>query len=91
MNFVHIRKALNHFVLRDAWTVRTGAIESVIENYEALISTTAHDDYGRLAGDVLAQLERFEIFCGLKLCHLVFAATEEVSLLLHYLFFPPEL
>ena len=67
------------------WTVCT---ESVIENYEALIeafqeiSPTAHDDYGRRAGGVLAQLERFEIFFGPKLCHLVFAATEEVSLLL---------
>lgn len=64
-----------------------GAHWSVIENYEALIkafqeiNTTAHDDYGRRAG-VLAQQERFEIYFGLKLCHLVFAATKEVSLLL---------
>ena len=29
-----------------------------------------------------AQLERFEIYFGLKLCHLVFSCTEEVSLLL---------
>ena len=53
MNLVCIRKAVN--------TLRTGAIESVIENYKALIeafqeiSTTAHDDYGRRAGGVLAQ------------------------------------
>ena len=70
------------------WTVRTEAIASVINNYEALggafheISATCYDDYGRRAGGVHAQLDRFEIYFGLKLCHLVFSCTEEVSLLL---------
>ena len=70
------------------WTVRTGAIESVIENYQALIQAfeeingSSHDDYGRRAGGVLAQLQKFQTYFGLELCYLVFAVTEEVSLLL---------
>ena len=70
------------------WTVRTGAIESVIENYQAQIQAfeeingSSHDDYGRRAGGVLAQLQKFQTYFGLELCYLVFAVTEEVSLLL---------
>ena len=67
------------------WTVRTRALESVIDNYATLVETfteiseTSNDEYGRRAAGVLAQLEKFETFFGMKLCHLVFAATEEVS------------
>jgi hypothetical protein len=67
------------------WTVRTGAIHSVLANYGSLleafteINSTSHDDYGRRAGGVLAQMEMFKIFFGLKLSFLIFSATEQVS------------
>lgn len=53
----------------------------MISNYEALqdVSTTinqeCHDDYGRRAGGVLAQIEKFDTFFGLELGKLVFGDT----------------
>ena len=47
-------------------TVRTGALESILKNYETLIHafreiyTTSHDDYGRRSGGVMTQLELFQ-------------------------------
>ena len=70
------------------WTVRTGALDSILKNYETLIhtfgeiNTTSHDDYGRRSGGVMTQLELFQTYFGFRLCHLVFAITEEVSLFL---------
>ena len=67
------------------WTVRTGALDSILKNYETLIhtfgeiNTTSHDDYGRRSGGVMTQLELFQTYFGFRLCHLVFAITEEVS------------
>ena len=67
------------------WTVRTsGALDSILKNYETLIhtfgdiNTTSHDDYGRRFGGVVTQLELFQTYFGFRLCHLVFAITEEV-------------
>ena len=70
------------------WTVRTEAIEAVLRNYPALldaletISNESHDDYGRRANGILAQLERFDTYFGLKLSNLVFSATEQTSIAL---------
>ena len=70
------------------WTVKTAAIEAVLRNYPALlealetISNESHDDYGRRANGILAQLERFDTYFGLKLSHLVFSATEQTSIAL---------
>lgn len=68
------------------WTVRTAAISSVIENYAVLcealaeINLSTHDEYGRKAGGFLAQMEKFSTFFGLKLSHLVFSGTEQLSI-----------
>ncbi len=67
------------------WTVKTGAIDGVLRNYSALIeslekiSNESHDDYGRRANGILALLERFDTYFGLKLSFLVFSATEQMS------------
>ena len=49
--------------------------------YESLeqITNESHDDYSRRANGVLALLQRFDTFLGLKLSHLVFTATEQCS------------
>ena len=65
--------------------MRTAAIDAVLRNYPALlealetISNESHDDYGRRANGILAQLERFDTYFGLKL---VFSATEQTSIAL---------
>ena len=70
------------------WTVRTAAISAVLSNYETLqatleqINSETHDDYGRKAGGYLAQMDKFSTFFGLKLAHLVFSGTEQLSLTL---------
>ena len=67
------------------WTVRTEAINAVIKQYAVIMETmdgvhqTTRDDYGLKAAGVLAALEKFEMFFGLKLGHLLFGAAEETS------------
>ena len=67
------------------WTVREGAIASVLCNYDALqgtlkcINQECHDDYVQRAGCVLAQMQKFDTYFGLKLNQLVFGATEQLS------------
>ena len=67
------------------WTVRTRAIEAVIANYgvltEALteIHDNGRDEYALKAGGYLTAMERFSTYFGLKLSHLVFSATEQLS------------
>ena len=67
------------------WTVRTEAMDAVIKQYSVILETmeeihrTTRDEYGLKAGGVLAALEKFEIFFGLKLGHLLFGAAEETS------------
>jgi len=46
------------------------------------INTTTHDEYGRKAGGFLAQMEKFSTFFGLKLAHLIFSGSEQLSLTL---------
>lgn len=68
------------------WTVRTYAIESVIQNYKVLqdvlddIHTNTNDEYSRRAGGQLAMMEKFSTYFGLKLSHLIFAASEQLSI-----------
>ena len=45
------------------------------------VNAECHDDYGRTAGGYLAQMEKFSTYLGLKLSHLIFAGTEQLSLL----------
>lgn len=67
------------------WTVRTEAMDAVIKQYSVLMETmeevhhTTRDEYGLKAAGVLAALENFETFFGLKLGHLLFGAAEETS------------
>ena len=66
------------------WTVRNGAINSILENYDALISTldevrVGHDKYAAKANGLLIKMETFEIYFGLKLAYLIFSASEQLS------------
>ena len=66
------------------WTVRAGALRSIIDNYSALqdaleeISAT-RDDSGAKAQGFLNTLEKFSTFWGAKLGLLVFGITEGLS------------
>lgn len=44
------------------------------------VNAKCHNDYGRRAGGYLAQMEKFSTYLGLKLSHLIFAGTEQLSL-----------
>ena len=67
------------------WTVRTASINSVLSNYAVLMDTmeeingTTNDEYSCRAGGQLAMMEKFSTFFGLKLSHLVFSASEQLS------------
>ena len=68
------------------WTVRTASWHSVLTNYTTLmetmdtVSSTQHDEYGRRAAGQQALMEKFSTFYGLKLCHLIYSAAEQLSL-----------
>ena len=70
------------------WTCRTGSIAAVITNYELLIdvleeiSTTTDYEYGRKASGFHAFMEKFSTFFGLRLAHLIFSASEQLSITL---------
>lgn len=69
------------------WTMRTASIDSILKNYTALIDTledvnAGSDEHARRAGGLLALMEKFSTFFGLKLSHLLFAASEQLSLTL---------
>eukprot|EP00731_Ephydatia_muelleri_P037625 Em0522g5a len=67
------------------WTCRTGSINAVIENYAVLqqtleeIAETCRDEYGRKAAGFQALMGKFSTFFGLKLAHVVFGASEQLS------------
>ena len=67
------------------WTVRTAALESVLNQYNVVMDTmeevnqTTRDDYGLKAGGVLSSLQKFGTLFGLRLAHLLFSAAEETS------------
>ena len=60
----------------------------MLKNYAAIlqalqeISEQSHDDYDRRANGLLSQLERFDVYFGLKLSFLVFSGTEQTSICL---------
>lgn len=68
------------------WTVRTGAIDSVLQNYEVLCSAleeihaSGNDEYSIKAAGFLSLMEKFNLFYGLKLSHLIFSAIEQLSI-----------
>ncbi len=68
------------------WTVRTSAIDSVLKNYLVLMETLEKISEDANSSDAKAKaaglatcLEQFRTFFGLKLCHLVFSAIEQLS------------
>ena len=70
------------------WTVRTGALEAIIENYKVLLETmldvqnSGKDEYAMKAAGFLQSLDKFSTYYVLKLSHLVFSATEQFSTML---------
>lgn len=72
------------------WSVRTGSIDAILKNYTVLyeeLTQIAEDSLGEPSRKALgfqAVMERFATYFGLKLSHLVFAATEQLSLTLQY-------
>ena len=67
------------------WTVRTDALDSIIKNYEVVcaelekIGEEANDEPSRKAAGLLALMDNFQTFFGLKLSFLVFSAMEQLS------------
>lgn len=70
------------------WTVRTGAINSVLQNYDTLfetldeISADTHGEPAAKALGIRALLTKFGVFFGLKFSEIVFSATEQLSVTL---------
>ena len=71
--------------MSNAVEVRTGALKSFIDNYSVLstameeFSEESHDECGRRAGGILAMLEKFSTYFGLRPAYLVFHPTEQLS------------
>ena len=68
------------------WTVRTSAVDSVLKNYSVLQEALEKIGEDASTSDARAKavglgtcLEQFRTYFGLKLCHLVFSATEQLS------------
>ena len=67
------------------WAVRTGAIESVLKNYSAIcecLEQISDESQGEVVAKALGLktlMMKFATFFGLKLGHLVFSATEQLS------------
>lgn len=67
------------------WTVRTGAVKSIIDNYAVLsslmtqLNEESHDETGRKAGGILAVLDKFSTFFGLHLAFMCFSPIEQLS------------
>ena len=73
------------------WTVRTAAINSVLVNYSTLsdalgqIHRSGYDDYIcclKLEAILPYLMEKFSTLFGLRLSHLIFAATKQLSITL---------
>ena len=67
------------------WTVRTGAISTILDNYEALFATldevnaSGRNEYVMKAGGFGRQLQLFSTFFGLKLWMFIFSPVEQLS------------
>ena len=66
--------------------MRTAAFASVLQNYEVLCSaldeihSSGTDEYAIKAACFLSLMERFNLYFGLKLSHLIFSAMEQLSI-----------
>ena len=67
------------------WTVKMAALHSVLDQYQLVIEVmeevnkTTRGEYGWKAGGVLATLDKFSTFFGLRLGHFLFSPSEEIS------------
>ena len=66
------------------WTVRHSAIDSILKNYQALMSSLeiiqqGHDEYAAKGKGLLMRMESFDTLFSLKLAYLVFSAAEQFS------------
>ena len=66
------------------WTVRHSAIDGILTNYQALMSTLhvvqqGYDEYAAKGKGLLTRMESFETYFSLKLAFLVFSAAEQFS------------
>ena len=67
------------------WTVRTGALDAIIKNYEVIymeldiVSKDSSDESSNKSPGLKALMEKFSTFFGLKLSFMVFSAMEEFS------------
>ena len=66
------------------WTVRSRALDSLIQNYLTLYETfeevsKGSDEYARRAAGLLALMPKFSTFFGVCLSHMIFSATEILS------------
>ena len=71
------------------WTVRTTALNSILKNYDVIIQdleeiSHAGVDASPKAAGIMALMEKFSTYFGLKLSFLVFGATEQTSTTLQY-------
>ena len=71
------------------WTVRTAAIDSVLKNYTAIFEEVEEIGNSRCelsskAVGIIALMDRFSSYFGLKLALFVFSATEQVSITLQH-------
>ena len=63
----------------------TRSLDSVLRNYSTLlhtlenVNTTGCDEYARRAAGQHALMEKFSTFFGLKLAHLLFGASQQLS------------
>lgn len=71
------------------WTVRTSAFQSILINYHVLRETFEQSSHGsdecsRRANGVLALMDKFSTYFGVKLSILIFSITEQMSLTLQH-------
>ena len=62
--------------------MRSIALDAILRNYPALLE--AFERISSSSYGVLTQLGKFSVFFGLKLSHLVFGGTEQVSIALSH-------
>ena len=67
------------------WTVRTGALDAIIKNYAVVcaelekIGEDANNEPSRKASGLLALMDNFQTFFGLRFSFMVFSAMEQLS------------
>ena len=70
------------------WTIRTAALNAVIKNYTVIcceLDTIGRETYGepsRKSCGLLAMIDKFGVYFGLKLSHMIFSVTEQLSVTL---------